>query len=575
MPSYSPYKSNIRFILAMTALASIIFAMARPWGGVKSQESIKEGIEIVIAVDASNSMLASASGDENGLNRIRSAKLMLERLIGKLSNDRVGLIAFAGDAYSLIPVTNDYVSAKAFLNSIEPEFIPNQGTNIAAALNMAEQSFSEKGDIGKAIILLTDAEELEDVDGVLREVREATKRNIQVDVIGIGSEPVTIPDGKGGKMIDPETNEVVRTALNEQMAIDIATTGNGIYVNASNDEAIDELEKQLGKLKKSAIQASFLVTHDELYYPFVILAIVLIFIDFFITDKKNKWLDKINFFSKSKASILMLGLISFGLFSCSERENVEGIDSVSDSTLIAVDSAQIRDSLKMRYATEKEREFILMGNNQYRNGIFEKADSSYLAALGENDLSLVANLNLGVNTLNELAVLEESAPDGLLQDSITKVYKDKASAAFLQAASPKQAKNNISSKAFYNLGNLAFIEQKYPEAIKYYKEALRLNPADDMARRNLRIAQLQKNENNDSGGGEDQNNQNQDNDQQQNNNQEQPEENQPPKQDRTQINDQTSQQILDAAERKENERRMQMQTDPGNKDKTGTPKKRW
>ena len=154
MPEVSAYKPPLKITLAMLALTFIILAVARPWGGIKDEKTTKEGIEVVIAVDASNSMLASASDDPNGPERMRTSKLVLEKLINRLDNDRVGLIVYAGQAYTLIPVTNDYVSAKMFLNSIDPSQIAQQGTNISAALDMATSSFSDNKNVGKAIILI-------------------------------------------------------------------------------------------------------------------------------------------------------------------------------------------------------------------------------------------------------------------------------------------------------------------------------------------------------------------------------------------------------------------------------------
>ena len=167
MPDVSPYKPPIKLTLEMLALAFIIIAFARPWGGIKDQKTTKEGIEVIIAMDASNSMLASATDDPQGPDRMRTAKMTLEKLINRLDNDRVGLIMYAGSAYTLIPVTNDYVSAKMFLNSIDPSQIADQGTNITAALDMAMASFSEDKNIGKAVILITDAEELDDRESVM------------------------------------------------------------------------------------------------------------------------------------------------------------------------------------------------------------------------------------------------------------------------------------------------------------------------------------------------------------------------------------------------------------------------
>lgn len=300
MPQVSKYKSSLKMYLLLIALASVIIALARPWGGIKNQDTTRQGIEVVIAVDASNSMLASSTGKEGDVDRMRSAKLQLEKLINRLSNDRVGLIAYAGDAYTLIPVTNDYVSAKTFLNSINPAEIPHQGTNITAAIAAADRSFSPGKDIGKAIILITDAEELENKDEVMKAVSEAAKHGIQVDVLGVGSTtPVTIPYGNS-KMINPENGEPVQTHLDEDLAIEIAKAGKGIYVNANNNDAIDELEKQLSKQKKVALESSFAAVHDELYMIFGWIALAALLIELFIMDSKNNWLEKINLFRRDK-----------------------------------------------------------------------------------------------------------------------------------------------------------------------------------------------------------------------------------------------------------------------------------
>lgn len=299
MPEVSPYKPPIKLTLQLLAYTCLVIALARPWGGVKSENTTKEGIEVVIAVDASNSMLAPASAEPGSPDRMRMAKMMLEKLIGRLSNDRVGLIEYAARAYTLIPVTNDYVSAKMFLNTIDPTQVGDQGTNIADAIDMATRSFSESNDVGKAIILITDAEELENPDGVMKAVEEAAKRKIQIDVIGVGGEtPVQIPIGNNRYMIDPTTGETVRTTLNEDLAVSIAEAGNGIYVNASNKDCINELEKQMDKVAKTALESSFSVVHDELYGLFAWLALVFILLDLFVVDSKITWLDKFTFFRK-------------------------------------------------------------------------------------------------------------------------------------------------------------------------------------------------------------------------------------------------------------------------------------
>ncbi len=297
MPEASRYKPPLKITLLTLALALIVIALARPWGGVKDEKTSKEGIEVVIAVDASNSMNASSTSSPDGPTRMRTAKLMLEKLVNRLDNDRVGLIMYAGDSYTLIPVTSDYVSVKMFLNSIDPSQIKNQGTDIASAISMASRSFTEDPKIGKALVLITDSEELEDQEGVMSAARSAAQSGIQIDVIGVGtSTPVPIKTGRG--YFTDDSGQTVQTALNEDLAADIAKAGKGIYVNASNSNALSELEKQLDTVKKTTLEASIYAIHDEIYAIFLWPALLLLVLDIFVLDRKIGWLDKITFFKK-------------------------------------------------------------------------------------------------------------------------------------------------------------------------------------------------------------------------------------------------------------------------------------
>lgn len=299
MPEASVYKPPLKVTLLTLALALAIIALARPWGGVKDEKTTKEGIEVVIAVDASNSMDASSTSNPDGSSRMRTAKLMLEKLVNRLDNDRVGLIMYAGDSYTLIPVTSDYVSVKMFLNSIDPSQIKNQGTDIASAIDMATNSFSDDKKVGKALVLITDAEELENREGVMNAAKGAASKGVQIDVIGVGSgTPVPIKTRNG--YFTDENGETVRTALNEDLATEIASAGKGIYVNASNSNALSELEKQLDTVKKSKLETSLSAVHDEIYALFLWPALILLVLDIFILDRKIGWLDKISFFKKEK-----------------------------------------------------------------------------------------------------------------------------------------------------------------------------------------------------------------------------------------------------------------------------------
>lgn len=300
MPDVSPYKPILKFVLLLVSVAFLIIASARPWGGIVNSTGKAMGMEVVIAVDASNSMLASSTGNPDDASRMTTAKIMLERLIGNLTNDRVGLVMFAGEAYQLIPTSSDYASVKSFLNSISPEEMPSQGTDLAAAINVAKATFSKDKTSGKAIILLTDVEELDDTEAALKAVKEASDMGIQVDVIGVGtSDEVTIPYENG--LFRDQSGEVVHTRLNAELGKKLAEAGKGVYVNAASPEALSRVQKQLRSERQSSLSTGTFAVHDELYPYFVAAALILLCIDACIGMGKNRWLDKIAFFRRGRS----------------------------------------------------------------------------------------------------------------------------------------------------------------------------------------------------------------------------------------------------------------------------------
>ncbi len=297
MPDASRYKPWIKITLQLLAAAALVFVLARPRAGAKEEVSEVQGIEVMICLDVSNSMLASSTDDPKGVSRLQRAKLVLEKLIDRLDNDKVGLIVFAGDAYTQLPITSDFVSAKMFLNSISTEMVPTQGTSIGAAIEMAMSSFTPTDDMQKAIIVITDGESFD--DDPIAATQTAVKQGIQVDVIGLGStKGALIPIGRNGQFMKDDEGNPVTTRLDETMAQKIAETGEGIYVQGASSTVVKDIDEQLDKLAKSDLEKVIYSASAEQFPVFGWLALALLILDIFMLDRKVGWLKKINFFSK-------------------------------------------------------------------------------------------------------------------------------------------------------------------------------------------------------------------------------------------------------------------------------------
>lgn len=297
MPERSPYKPYIKIILQMIAILALIIAIARPRSGEKEDVEDSRGIEVMITFDVSRSMLASSNDDPRGISRLDRAKHILDKLVDKLNNDKVGLIVFAGEAYTQLPLTTDYISAKMYLNSLSPNMIQTQGTAIGDAIGLAMNGFTSDETMSKAIILITDAE---DHEGNADEMaKEAANKGIQINVIGVGSpngNPIPL-DNQGTYMKDREGN-VVTTKLNEAVAASIAKTGNGIYVNGAQSSALNTLEESLDRLEKGDIQHIVYKASAEQFPVFGWLALIFLIADIFVLDRAIRWLNNYNFFTK-------------------------------------------------------------------------------------------------------------------------------------------------------------------------------------------------------------------------------------------------------------------------------------
>ena len=294
MPNASHVRPHVKFSLLLLALVLIIFAAARPQYGTKEQTIKRQGIEMMVALDISNSMLA----EDISPNRLEKAKQMLTSMINRFVDDKIGMVVFAGNAFTQLPITCDYVSAKTFLQNIDPSLIPAQGTAIGKAIETSLLSFgSEESEASRVIILITDGENHE--DDAIGAAKKAQEKGVKVIVVGIGKpEGSPIPTSPGSNnFLKDRQGQVVVSRLNEDMCRQIAQAGGGIYVRADNtNSAVKVVEKEIDKLAKTEIETKVYTEYNEQYQSFALIALLILVIDFFIFARKNKRLSRIDIF---------------------------------------------------------------------------------------------------------------------------------------------------------------------------------------------------------------------------------------------------------------------------------------
>ncbi|MBQ5387834.1 MAG: VWA domain-containing protein [Paludibacteraceae bacterium] len=284
MPDASQSRPIVKFSLLMAALVLLIIAAARPQYGQQERTVKRQGIEVMVALDISNSMLA----EDVVPNRLDRAKQMLSKMVDNMTDDKVGLVVFAGEAFTQLPITCDYVSAKMFLNTITPNLIPTQGTAIGAALQTAITSFGAiEDEVGRAIILITDGENHE--DDAIAVAKKAQEMGIQVFVVGIGKpEGSPIPKPGTNDYFKDRAGQVVVSRLNEEMCQEIAAAGKGAYVRCDNtNTAMRAIEKELERIATAELESTVYADYNEQYQSFVLIALLLLVIDFFIMMRKN------------------------------------------------------------------------------------------------------------------------------------------------------------------------------------------------------------------------------------------------------------------------------------------------
>ena len=447
MPDVSRVRPSVKFWILQGALALLIAMLARPQLGTKINHEKRVGIETIIAMDISNSMRA----EDIVPSRLDRSKMMVENLVDHFSNDKIGLIVFAGDAFVQLPITSDYVSAKMFLSSIDPSMMATQGTDIATAINMASHSFTQEEGIGKAIVVITDGEDHE--GGALEAAKEAKDKGMRVYILGVGStKGAPIPTGNGDYMKD-NTGQTVMTGLNEQMCREIAQAGGGAYIHVENNSnAQDQLDQELNKLAKKEIESTVYSDYDEQFQAVGIIVLLLLIIEICILDIKNPMLKNISLFKrKQKVVTLLLTLLI--------------------STTIQA---------------QTDRLLVRQGNKQFRAGNYAEAEVSYRKAVEKNPQNAQALYNLGNALLGQ--------------------RKDSAAVSQFEQAAKLETNPIRKSQAFHNIGVVCQGQKQFAQAIEAYKESLRNNPADDETRYNLELCKRQQKQQQDQ-----QNQQNKDN----------------------------------------------------------------
>ena len=280
MPSASAAKAWVRVVLFALAFASFIIGVARPQTGAKLSEHKMKGVEVMICLDVSNSMLAQ----DYSPSRLERAKLAISRFVDKLQGDRIGLIIFAGQSFVQLPITTDYVSAKMFLGNISPGSVPVQGTAIGDAIRTAIRSFSSQSDKSRVIILITDGENHE--DDAVSAASEAAQMGIKVFTVGVGS-----PEGKpipvDGELLKDKDGNIVVSRLDEKTLMEIAQTGGGAYVRAGNNEfGLNPIIDGIRQMEEEEFSSMIFEEYDEQYMYFFALALLLLVVEMLIGERR-------------------------------------------------------------------------------------------------------------------------------------------------------------------------------------------------------------------------------------------------------------------------------------------------
>jgi Ca-activated chloride channel family protein len=296
MPAQSVSRMVLKFILLLAVYVFLVLALADPQVGSKLVKAERKGIDIMITLDVSSSMLA----EDIKPSRLERAKQFLSKLVDELKNDRIGIIVFAGRAYTQLPITTDYSAAKLYISTIETYFVPTQGTSIGEAITLAANSFGESNH-SKAIVLISDGENHE--DDAVKATQEAEAKGIRVYSIGMGTtegSPIPVFNGnvETGYKKDRQGNTVI-TKLDETLLQQVAAAGQGVYIRADNTvNGLKKIYDEINSLEKKEIESKTFSDYEDRFQYFLGVALILIIIEVIIIERKSRWAEKIQLFRR-------------------------------------------------------------------------------------------------------------------------------------------------------------------------------------------------------------------------------------------------------------------------------------
>ncbi|MBO4442115.1 MAG: VWA domain-containing protein [Bacteroidaceae bacterium] len=447
MPDVSVTRPNIKFWLLFAAYTLGCFLLARPQFGSKQETVMRRGIETVIALDISNSMLA----DDVTPSRLEKSKRIISNLVDQFQDDKIGLIVFAGDAFVQLPITSDFISAKVFLNTISPALITRQGTDIKTAIELATRSFTPNEGVGKAIIVITDGENHE--GGAEEAARAAAEKGYMVYVMGVGLPSGSpIPGDRSGEFRKDREGNVVITRLDEEMCRKIAAAGKGSYFYVDNSNAAEKaLQKEIDKLAKADIESTVYTEYDEQFQIIAWMILIILLFEIFICESRNPRLKNFSLFKTLMVAVMIM--------------SATGVS-----------------------AQRSDRSFIRKGNRLYEDSLFIKAEENYLKAIDVNPELYEGNYNLGN------AYTAQQKPNEAVEQ-----YRKTANALEARKkelmADPDADRKELEkckkdlAQTYHNTGVVYHMSERYDKAVESYKEALRNNPLDDETRYNLILAQ--------------------------------------------------------------------------------------